>query len=784
MSSLVLSRGLLINFSFTFLTVLIVFVGLNQSLYAAGISIVSKCNPVAVQTCGLPFPSDLFRNTAGKLNFSDKVWDRTVDGDTHELLPLSIQYPENFQPAKVFNGSSGFSPLGPILFELPDFPIQELMVPTEEFLVVFNRDTMQKVPMVVSMSKVANPTRDFRQPKPVVIAYPRSRLDFGGRYIAVLLKNGLNSFSPEGYSAMEPTTTMQSVLNGDATWLLQWAYDPVLKKINQLGIAKSDILSATFFTVKKEKEVTDPLLGMVAQATANKPFNTGFTEIAHLGSEETGNTTLKSQMSLVNFRSRDGGIYPPYEPLADGDLNQAEFILTLPRWDSSLPIPIALWSHGLANEKERTKTGFIQNDDMGIASLAIDHPNHGSRVVVWDNKQPAISTMVRSPYNISHFLGMWTQSVIDHAVLAEFAHSVLPNSLNRYRQNNPGLPELDGNRLVFRGLSLGGMVGVAVGATAPHLKGAFIVNGAGSLAQIISESVLWDGNTSMLIPPNANGAEATFVLAMMQHVLDIGDGNNFAHLYRQENSERSEIKLGMLYALGDGSVPNSTSLATAELVELPLLREVLEPVPQLPNGTDGIDIFADGFGVFQSGYGLDLADRTLEETKAFDDELTQPELDLDVLDTLSDQWLAGTAIGESVDTLLSTLITDEETEDLDSIIDNLYAGDLEAFLTHFNRNSLAANLRKIEWHCDVLELQPDRCEQAVAIAVEKDAAAQAEANSTEAEPNSMLTDLLGGETIRVEVADNTAGAIDVFIGFILLLSLMRRRAEGIKVRSV
>jgi len=81
---------------------------------ASGISIANTCSPVAETTCGLPFPSDLFLNTRGKLNYSDNIFDRQVgQGLRDDLFSVKSQFPEGFRPSQVFNASEGFSALGP-----------------------------------------------------------------------------------------------------------------------------------------------------------------------------------------------------------------------------------------------------------------------------------------------------------------------------------------------------------------------------------------------------------------------------------------------------------------------------------------------------------------------------------------------------------------------------------------------------------------------------------------------------------------------------------------------
>src|SRR5690606_14155587 len=162
------------------------------------------------------------------------------------------------------------------------------------------------------------------------------------------------------------------------------------------------------------------------------------------------------------------------------------------------------------------------------------------------------------------------------------------------------------------------LVGTAIGVVAPDLAGAYLVNGAGSLMHVLTESTFWDDMTSHVVPMDANGAELSFIVAMMQHYLDIADGNNFAHYYRQPPPGQDARPLGMHYSLGDGSMPNAATRATAELVDLPLLKEVIEPEPYLRAGDVGVDNFENGYGLVQSGYGLEQAEQVKDQIKQFD----------------------------------------------------------------------------------------------------------------------------------------------------------------------
>ena len=267
---------------------------------AGGISIASACNPVAQNACGLPFPSDLFRNLTGTYNFSNAILDRTIHGPTHLWWRVAPQFPAGFRPAKIFNNSDGFSALGPVLFELKHFPTQDIPKDGAGTLLVYEMDNDKQVPMVVSLSQVANPKMDVRTSRPVIIAWPKTRFEFGKRYVAVLLKAPFDAAAHNSTSFV-PSPGMQKVLNGKANFFLQRAYKPALDLMARNNIARSNILSLTFFTVRTEDEVVGPMQKMVKEALSFPAVVNGIQpDNVTLGDPNYELVTLKGMLSLVN----------------------------------------------------------------------------------------------------------------------------------------------------------------------------------------------------------------------------------------------------------------------------------------------------------------------------------------------------------------------------------------------------------------------------------------------------------------------------------------------------
>lgn len=740
-----------------------------------GFSAANKCNPLAVDACGLPFPSDVFKNlyTRG-YNFSNRILDRRVSGASGVVSPSRVQLPPNFRPSKIFNFSDGFSALGPVLFELTDWPDAPIPEDGEGYMHVYNMKTGERVPMIVSMSKAAQPSNQLRSKSPVIMGWPRTRFEFGERYIAVLYRDKLNASiqTTNGEDVFKPTEALERAFDGTAHPLNQLAYKDPLNAIKKMGIPRDNILSFTWFTVRTEAEVVEPMKKMIGEALSMPNYVRNLKKVDPIGDEEQGLATLHGEASMVNFRSLDGGVYPPYEQVEDNARRVTEFTLTLPKVENDNPIPISILGHGLGQDREFIKSGYVQGDRLGVATLAIDHPNHGSRASrqgVEGLKEPYIGLAITTPPTIMQLLGMFVQSTVDHNVLINTAKHTLPTTLANWEQTDiPNLPALDGSKVIFTGLSLSAMVGTAIGATAPDLQGIYLSNGAGSLMQVLTESAFWDRFTSNVIPRTMNGAQMMFVVAMMQHYLDIADGNNFAQFYRNPMPNQVPRPLAMHYSIGDGSVPNGASLATAELVGLPLLKDVIKPVPQLSNGVEGLDSFDNYFGLVQSPYGLQAADDAVEELKALD---VRDELKLNNNNLIKNLFgIDVTALPVNLPlpaALQGFLSNGKENPDqaADRLIDDLYTGEAEAFATHFNRTNRAARFRFIEWNCGLLQLDPNRCENARQLTL-KDIEEE-ERLLNEERNNRSLEDALN-DRVNIQVTEASSGAVE----YLLLLLLV------------
>ena len=170
------------------------------------------------------------------------------------------------------------------------------------------------------------------------------------------------------------------------------------------------------------------------------------------------------------------------------------------------------------------------------------------------------------------------------------------------RYNGDGIPEIDTNNIFYQGTSLGGVLGSTFIALAPNLTGAFLqVTGVG-VTNILSNSLLWEGVFSHMMPSRASGAEAMLLKSAMQHDVDYGDAINFVHYFRHPPNTSTAKPVAIVAGLDDGVVPNFSTAAMAEIAQIPQVGEILFPI----YGVNQTDVFEDGYGVMQVKPLLDI----------------------------------------------------------------------------------------------------------------------------------------------------------------------------------
>lgn len=259
---------------------------------------------------------------------------------------------------------------------------------------------------------------------------------------------------------------------------------------------------------------------------------------------------------------------------------------------ASGPRPVVFFAHGLGGDKDGcwgTAERLAELSARGVAVIAIDSPEHGSRAVGDTNLISSVYGFFgieqgTNDFDIERARDNFRQMAADQLELVRFvstlgALDVLPLDA----EGNPapdGEPDLDVSRFLYIGHSFGAVQGPTIFALAPEIHAAnWNVGGAG-LMMLLRDSNLFSLVVSSMTPPGTPfGAVARF-MAATQALVDPGDPLNYARFATLEAlpgvpgwTERDVL---LQEVVNDTIVPNSTSEAVARAAGLGILNRVTE----------------------------------------------------------------------------------------------------------------------------------------------------------------------------------------------------------------
>ncbi len=531
-----------------------------------------SCHPYSLSTCAMPYPNDLFTPEEMTATFSED---------------LLSQLPESLFPTTILKDRDGWSPVTAVLFEVP-YKINECALPLngDNVLKVFDMDDpyAPPVPVRVRLSQPAevekqnwqilNPGAKTHQ---VIEAFPRSRFPFGHRMAAVL-------------------TTALKAADGTIPTApeIPEAYEGLAYELAGRGVDPGTILSLTEFTIATEENTTGKLFDMI-DVIENQGHPVKDLKIERwLGLDV--DTVVRGKVRLTSFRDLNGDGMVHFEAGDTGKEYWADFDLFFPSEADWGSVPVCIYGHGLDGDKETAVVFAELNADEGIATLAIDWPNHGTR----SSKDGGQMKTLFAPETVSFITGMAVQGVLDfHSVMAAIRGSLAdldvmpPHEWYNSLRPGYGRPDIDTDRIYYMGTSLGGVFGSGYVGSATGLDGAFLqVSGVGIMRTLALSGLYESMGFYKMVPMGATPSETALLFNYVQNIVDVADGANLIHNIQDPNVGGQKTPLVVQYGLHDSIVHNDSSEAMAEIAGLKQVPPVWRDLAYIPNTCDDDAPFA------------------------------------------------------------------------------------------------------------------------------------------------------------------------------------------------
>lgn len=510
--------------------------------------VAAECGVADSFSCNLPYPSDRWL-----------VEDASTATGVRLEIPTDV-VPENVRSAfgdydvlaDAMVNADGFSPVTPMAWQLPEGLARDA-VPADggELIQVWDATTGERVRVNVEVSNLQTDERGVHN---IIVAYPATRFEPGHRIFGGVV------------------TGVAAVTGGlaSASGSKAWASDATRNAAAQVtpGIPWDQYLAATSFTVRSDESFTtdvDRMVGLIE--AADHPMRNLSVSPPVLG----GALLVSGQIRSLDFRGEYGAI--PRDGSAVGKERWLDFLLVLPQRPATAQgAPVIVYSHGLIASKETMLVVADQNARKGFATIAIDKPNHGSRLqggpiydLIWPRNLPRVQSLL-------------LQAVLDDVSLIQ-AVKQHGAELDQYpanpvRGNGDGTPDLNPDHLYFAGTSLGGVLGAAAVGLAPDIDGAYFQVPGSGIIDTLFHSLAWD-LFHTLVPSAADYGDAHVLTFFAQTLLDRADNTHYLGRIRERG-----IPMFLSYAIDDGLVRNQSTERMAEILGLPMVGDQRGPIPE------------------------------------------------------------------------------------------------------------------------------------------------------------------------------------------------------------
>lgn len=434
---------------------------------------------------------------------------------------------------------------------------------------------------------------DFAEADYTLVLMPAEPLQPATRYLAVVT----DALPAADGGRVGPSPDMEAILNGTASSAYASEVRAGLDVLEEAGGPARDHLAlATVFTTAS---VTRGSFAMAKRARERPApaITSGWTIETPLQTD--GRARFKARFTSPEYRrplptgtweeGPDGA--PAVQEVAD-----LEVFLAFSDATVSGPRPVVIFQHGLGGDKDGCWGTAERLASLGVAVIAIDSPEHGSRAPEGSTSIAQISRFfgvdfATGAFDITRARDNFRQMTADQLELVRLVGAL--GSLDLLPVGAPdGVPDLDPSQLMYIGHSFGSVQGPAVFALAPEIKRTVWNVGGDSLMMLIRDSGLFSLMVNGLKPSGTTDGALGRFFAATQALVDPGDPINYARYGALErppfvpNWAPRDMLIQMV--IDDGIVPNSTSEALARAAGLTLI-DPIRPISGLASAASPLE---------------------------------------------------------------------------------------------------------------------------------------------------------------------------------------------------
>ncbi len=557
---------------------------------STGFVVKADCNPLGMAHCMVPWPSSVY-----EIDDAASATGKRLD-IPEGALPLNAEG-EPTDPT-IWNWADGFSPAAPIVVAFPGgisatglSPITDMTVSltAQSSTVLIDATTGQRVAHFAELDEQAADQPDSQ----ALFMRPAARLVGGHRYIAAIT----NRVTAKDGSPLPRSAGFDALLNGTITKharleRMRAGFPALLAVLAEAGVTKDELVLAWDFTVASDAFLHSDMLTARSRALAALETHPITFKILSDTVDDTNEIkhTISGKFDAPLFLTNDGR--PAARTILSRDAGnlpvttkfyRAPFTAIIPAcaYTSAQPVGMILYGHGLMGAANQVASGAVRKTAAALCMVVVGTDMRGM-------SEPDIGAVARALTNMTYSDEVFealVQGLMNHITLSKAMRTTLASELFTVDPDGAGpLPPrsiVDPTKVVYYGLSQGGIFGTVVVAYDPFITRGVLGVGGANYSMLLERSSDWPTYRSILIGAYPDALDVTLAVSLFQMRWDKTEGSGVV------NSMLAGTALGvppkqvlMQIALGDDQVPNVGSEWQARSMGIP----VLTPTVKMPYG--------------------------------------------------------------------------------------------------------------------------------------------------------------------------------------------------------
>lgn len=275
------------------------------------------------------------------------------------------------------------------------------------------------------------------------------------------------------------------------------------------------------------------------------------------------------------------------KPQTQGEMQVAIWLpLSSTAVDGNGPYPAVIFGHGLGSDRWQGEELAVKASKGGLATIAIDAVGHGDHPTA--NKADAKIIKILKFFGVDmEALAVDGLALRDHWRQSTYDKLQLIRLLQQHNDiDGDGKSDLQMDKLMYLGVSLGGIMGPELLATSPDIPLAVLSVPGGRVSSIISDGSIFSSIAVVMQNAlNVTDSDVKRFYPVLQTLMDAGDAASYGPYIlgnRLPGAGDKGVSVLAQMVINDEYVPNAANRALMRAMNIPVMTPILQPIGLVP----------------------------------------------------------------------------------------------------------------------------------------------------------------------------------------------------------